>query len=664
MRANAIRALRHACIAGAALVALVCAPDRACAQGRTEGTAGESILFQSIPSVLGASRFEQLAPEAPSSVSVLTARDIQEQGWATLADIIRAVRGFFVTYDRNYSYVGARGFGRPGDYNGRVLLVLDGQRLNENVFDGGYVGTESLIDPALIDRIEIIRGPSSSLYGTNAFLAVINVVSLRGRDLNGGSMEATVGSMGERQVRLTAGHRSPNGFETSLSGSVYRSSGADLYFPELATAPNDDGIAHSLDADRRTHVLGKASLSGVTVEGAFVSRRKQIPTAAWGTTFADPRHETLDQQSFVSVSWSGLLDGRSDIDASAAIHRYDYEGTFPYDDGVTEDWAHGRWIDGELRLTRSIASTHRLVTGVSGQINLRQEQGAGDVGEPAAFSDDTHHNIYAVFAQDEWRPTRFLIVNAGLRYDHYSTFGGTTNPRLALLWGTTSGTMLKLLYGTAFRAPNNFELYYTDETSVKSNPALGPERTRTYEIVLERRMTSWLRAVATAYRYDIRDLISQSADPADGLLWFENLDAVRARGAEFELEASSSVVATRLSYAWQNVKDRATDEWLTNSPSHLVKLHVSAPLPAAAGTIATEILGMSERRVLAGGTTPGFAVVNLNVRSRPFLRGLRLEGGMSNAFDTFYADPGAEEHVQRVIPQDGRRYRMSLSYRF
>jgi iron complex outermembrane receptor protein len=108
--------------------------------------------------IQAASKFSQKLSEAPSSVSVVTADDIRKYGYRTLADILKGVQGFYVTYDRNYSYVGVRGFGRPGDYNGRVLLTIDGHSANDNIFDQAGIGTEGPLDVDLIERVEIIRG--------------------------------------------------------------------------------------------------------------------------------------------------------------------------------------------------------------------------------------------------------------------------------------------------------------------------------------------------------------------------------------------------------------------------------------------------------------------------------------------------------------------------
>ena len=125
----------------------------------------EELMSVEVAMVVGASKYEQQVTEAPASVSIVSADDIKKYGYRSLADALRSVRGTYVTYDRNYNYLGTRGFDRPGDLNTRVLLLVDGHRINDNIFESAPVGTEFPIDIDLIDRIEVIRGPSSSLDG-------------------------------------------------------------------------------------------------------------------------------------------------------------------------------------------------------------------------------------------------------------------------------------------------------------------------------------------------------------------------------------------------------------------------------------------------------------------------------------------------------------------
>ncbi|MGC2061858.1 MAG: TonB-dependent receptor plug domain-containing protein, partial [Thermodesulfovibrionales bacterium] len=167
----------------------------------------DELMKIEIEIVSGASKFEQKVTEAPSSVSIVTADDIKKFGYRTIADILRSLRGFFVTYDRNYSYVGMRGFGRPGDYNSRFLLLIDGHRTNDAIYDSASIGTEAVIDVDLIDRVEVIRGPGSSIvYGSNAVFAVVNIITRRGRDVKTLEASGEAGSFNTYKGRLTYGN--------------------------------------------------------------------------------------------------------------------------------------------------------------------------------------------------------------------------------------------------------------------------------------------------------------------------------------------------------------------------------------------------------------------------------------------------------------------------
>ena len=172
--------------------------------------APESVLFQDIPSVYGASKYDQSVLDAPSSITVVTAEEIARYGYRHLADVLGAVRGFYTRYDRTYHYAGVRGFSRPGDFNTRLLLAIDGRALNDNLYGSTGVADDIPVDIDTIERIEIIRGPGSSLYGTGAFFGVINIVTKRGRDIQGVEVAAEYETPNARKVRVSVGGKSPD----------------------------------------------------------------------------------------------------------------------------------------------------------------------------------------------------------------------------------------------------------------------------------------------------------------------------------------------------------------------------------------------------------------------------------------------------------------------
>jgi iron complex outermembrane receptor protein len=133
--------------------------------------------------VTSASKFAQDPLQAPSAVSVITREDIRTFGYRTVADALAGVRGTYLTYDRNYRYLGVRGFSRPGDYNSRILMLVDGYAANDGIYNQAPVGLEFPLDMSLVERIEFVPGPGSSLYGSNAFFGVVNVITRKAADV-------------------------------------------------------------------------------------------------------------------------------------------------------------------------------------------------------------------------------------------------------------------------------------------------------------------------------------------------------------------------------------------------------------------------------------------------------------------------------------------------
>jgi len=188
----------------------------------------EELLKMEIPTVEAASKYKQKITEAPASVTIIGADEVKKYGYRTLADILRSAPGLYVSYDRNYSFLGVRGFSL-GDYNNRVLLLIDGHRLNNSLSDSAFIGSEFPLDVDLIERVEIIRGPGSSLYGNNAFFGVINVITRKGRDMagNGAEVSGEIASFDTYKGRVSYGNRFTNGLELLLSGTIYDSEGHD-----------------------------------------------------------------------------------------------------------------------------------------------------------------------------------------------------------------------------------------------------------------------------------------------------------------------------------------------------------------------------------------------------------------------------------------------------
>jgi len=624
-----------------------------------------------VDTIFSASKYEQKVTEAPSSVSIITAEEIKKYGYRTLADILRSVRGFYVTYDRNYSYVGVRGFNRPGESNTRVLLLIDGHKTNDNIYDAALFGTDFPLDIDLINRIEVIRGPSSSIYGTNAFFAVINVITRKGRDLSGGEVSGAVGSLDTYNGRLSAGAHFTGGPEALISGSLMDSKGNHrLYYREFDSPATNNGIAENCDSDSNYNLFSKASFKDFTLEGVFGSRTKHVPTAPYGNVFNDDRNRTIDELGYLDLKYEHKLGDRSGILARLNYNHYNFDGNYMFDNPPVVAYrvlAVGDWWGGEMQLTTTAITNNKIIGGLEYEDNIKQDQKSyADVPSSFVFEDKRRSERWAAYLQDELLVSKNVSFNAGVRYDHYSTFGGSTNPRISLLYNPLDKTTLKFLYGTAFRVPNVYELYYNDGGySTKANPDLKPEKITTYEIVLEQYLGETLRVSAAGFRYETKDLIKFEKDPTDNLLVLRNTEEVSANGLELELEkTSANGVAGRISYTYQKVINDDTHEWSVNSPRQLAKFNLTAPIVQDALLVGLEEQYTGKRKTVAGNNDGGFVITNLTLFSRKLIKGVEMSASIYNLLDKTYGDPGNAGHAQDILEQDGRNYRFKATYNF
>jgi len=127
--------------------------------------------------VSGASKFPATLSDTAAAATIITSGQIRAFGYQTLGDVLRSVRGVLVSTDRTYTYLGIRGLSIPGDYNTRVLLLVDGNRLNDTVYDQAFLGSEFPLDLDVVERVEFIPGQGSAIHGANALYGVVNVVT-------------------------------------------------------------------------------------------------------------------------------------------------------------------------------------------------------------------------------------------------------------------------------------------------------------------------------------------------------------------------------------------------------------------------------------------------------------------------------------------------------
>ena len=247
----------------------------------------EDLMKLDAGQVFGASERLQPVTEAPASVSFITADEIKRYGYRTLADILRSVRGMYVTDDRQYSLMGVRGFAKPGDYNSRILLLVNGHRVNDNLYGQAEIGAEFGLDPATFERVEVIRGPASSLYGDSALFAVVNVITKTGASLGAPAVAVEGGTLGSGLIRGTMGKVS-HGVDFAVSGSYEDSRGLKtIYYPAFDAPETNNGIAENLDGEGTKTFYSRLAFKDLTFTGTFGTRQRDVSTASFGTIFND-----------------------------------------------------------------------------------------------------------------------------------------------------------------------------------------------------------------------------------------------------------------------------------------------------------------------------------------------------------------------------------------
>jgi outer membrane receptor for ferrienterochelin and colicins len=621
--------------------------------------------------VYSASKHMERASDAPSSVTVVTADEIQKYGYRTLADILESVRGFYITYDRDYSFVGVRGFGRLGDSNNRILVLIDGHRINDNVFGEPYLGTEFLVDVDLIDHVEIIRGPSSSLYGTDAFFAVINVITRKREQMKGFELSFAGASFGTYRGRASYGGQF-RGVDMMLSGTFYNSYGPLLFFPEFNSPASNYGITRNTDYESSQHILGTVSFYGFTVQGLFSARDKGVPTAYYGSLFNDPQTQNVDRHQYIDLSYHHVIGDKWNLTARTSYDHTSLRAPVAYatalpDGSTTLDTYsfQGDWSDTEVDLSRNLFQKHQLTLGTEIIDNLRQNQGDYTALGNTFVAVPGGSVIWALYGQDEFAITHNLNLSAGVRYDHYSGFGGTANPRLGLIYHLAHVTTLKLLYGTAFRAPEPFELKPDYGAFYDNNLQLRPESIRSVEGVLEQGIGAHFTLAGSVFRNWIDDLISIETNPADGQSVYENSGRVDATGVEVELAGrSAGGLQGRASYSFTDTTQPLIHQTLANSPQRLGKVNVSVPLLQHRLFAAVDAQYTSPVETLAGNTISGFATFNVTLLAHALTKHLDFSVSAYNILDKRYFDAGRPEDTQDVIQQDGRNFQVKLTGKF
>jgi outer membrane receptor protein involved in Fe transport len=673
----------------------------------------------SVTQVEAASRTVEEVGDAPGSVSVVPYQELRAMRYPTVAEAVRGVRGLYTSDDRGYVTLGFRGFSRPGDYGNRTLVLLNGQPMNDDWLWSSYVGYDLRADIDDVERIEVVRGPGSVLYGTGAFSGVIDVVT-RGPDGPTGA-EVGVSTAGDGVARARARVQQRFGDHGGVwtSFAVAHGAGRDFFFPEYVNQgpPQVAGNARGLDGFDAVTWSGQGRWDFLKLQWSVTSHRKTLPTGQFDSLLGDGDTRQTDTRAMVEAKVEPRLGPRFESTTRAYANYYGYRGHFAHDPsagGLEYLSFDGQWIGGEQRVVFKPAEGLRLTAG--GEVQQHFGVHTFDVSDAqGVYDNDTHDfSLFAAYLVGDAAPARWIKLELGGRIDQFqyaafvpqgqvSTPGfgvGAFSPRAAVILKPTPRDVVKILAGQSFRAPSIYELYYASPPQY-ANPSLQPEHMVSVEVEYRRALTQTVSALVTAYGNIITDLIAQrafGAPNADGTqnFQYQNTSApVETLGAEAELRrewkdgwmvaATYSYQRSKYAVASPGIGDLLVQNQnpgyreVPNAPEHLASVTGALPVVARALVASTRLTFNGARwdrydqpfdpknpnqPTPPQGHTEPVVLWDVVLSGAEQRVGVFYAVGVYNAFDWRWSVPVSPEFLQTTIPQSGRTFLATASKTF
>ncbi|MBS1122610.1 MAG: uncharacterized protein H6Q90_4838, partial [Deltaproteobacteria bacterium] len=671
--------------------------------------------------VTAASREAESIEDAPASVSVISSQELEAFAYPSILEALRGVRGFAVNFDSVYGSAAVRGLGQASDFSNRLLVLSDGAVLNEDILYQPFIHYDGRVDLGDVQRIEIVRGPTSVLYGTGAVSGVVNLV-LKDRDEPQG-MHAQISSYDNSTSRARAGFVQRFGKHAGMWASV--AGGTSQGRNEALTFDAGDGqgaaqhVTPGFDKFNAYTLTSKAWWNGFTLQGFLTSRDQTIPTGNYSSRFADLRNKATDSRLLIEGKYKHALRGGHELLVRAHGNHAGYQLALFYDldpdnpgSGTQNSYEYlekyqSWWGGAEARLTLALHKTLKLTVGTDAVVHTRatMEGGSFDVDGTmfeSSLSTNTPYQVFAGSTLLDWRPHRALRVQAGLRFDYWNLRGDqrvapgedrgarsfqAASPRIAVITKPTDQDVAKLMFGSAFRAPSAYELFYNDGglTSAVSSACgetLEPERIYALELEETHRFNLDWSGLAAAHATIARNIIetipigdacaaTSGFDPS--VLYSRNSDvSQRIYGIDVELrrEFRAGVMASAQygyvhgRYAEPPLDDNGTalGRRLPNAPTHYAGAKVIIPIVRSSLNGAFRAALEDRRQVDIGGIERSDrAVVADMVASGLIGRvGLRYAIGVYNLFNWRYALPALPFSTE-LMPQNGRSFMFSLT---
>ena len=670
-------------------------------------------------SVSAASRETESIDDAPASVTVISAQELEAFGYPTILEALRGVRGYAVNFDSVYGNAAVRGLGQANDFSNRLLVLSDGAVLNENILYQPFIHYDGRTDLGDVDRIEIVRGPSSVLYGTGAVSGVVNLV-MKGRDEPEG-VHAQVSSYDNSTARVRVGFTkrfSPKaGIWASVAGADSQGRDVPLRFDD-GTGVVAPHVTSGFDKFKSYTFTSKAWLDDLSLQVFGTSRENTIPTGNYSSRFGDTRSYGGDARLLAELKFDHKLSKRAQLLLRAHVNYAYYKLDYWYDNDPAmpslgtedtnnyEETYRSQWQGAEARLSLQLAKGLKLAIGSDAVVHTKVKMLTGNIKDDGSLDTlldvQAPYQVIAGSALLDYTPSKQLRIQGGARFDYWNLQGnknaaagddsGATSfpafsPRLAVIVKPDDSNIIKLLGGTAFRAPSAYEFFYNDDgtTQVESSlcgDTLKPETIYSLEAEATHRFSKDWAGLVSVYGTLARDVVETvpvgdacgartMSDP--NAIYYKNA-AVDQRTVGVDLEARRELRGGIMAsaqygyvfgrYASSPNADPALPQStvLPNAPSQYAGFKVMFPI--VQNTLGAAFRGALEdrRRLDASVTerTDRAFVADAVVSGVAGRYGVRYAVGVYNLFNWQYSLP-AIPYASPVMPQNGRSFMFSLT---
>lgn len=462
--------------------------------------------------IITATQTEQTIAEAPAIISVLTAEQIKNLGITTLYEALDYLPGIQVTESYfGYTMVNMRGV-LETHYNNKVLLMINGHPMREVVNGSFHL---EIIPIEAILRIEVVRGPGSSLYGTNAFAGVINIITKTGKDYKRGNIKLGSGSFDTLEAAASVGHKYDN-----ISYSLNVSTRNDNGYP-FDVVEDEKGESGTINYENDvSNVWASIEFHGITFSGAYFKQSKQ----KFGITPV-LNYTGINEFEGGFIDILGKFDFTDTLKLTSRL-RYDnldrnfHVGHFPYDgfeghkDATIVMQTSGDQFGAELQLDYNAISYLSLLGGIVFE-NANSApyrfifDDDGSLHPFTPYENSYNENSISVYGQGILSHSDWAQFILGLRFNNNSDSGASLAPRIGMVFKVFKNTYLKAFYSEAYRSPDFFEKHVSTYNVLYGSTDLEPENMRSFDVAVDTKITKRLKFRVDGFYLETDNLITR-----------------------------------------------------------------------------------------------------------------------------------------------------------